>query len=411
MAQSIFLFDLDGVLVRPGGYRAAVRATVNYFTNRLGLGDQAPDDATVAIFEAQSITCEWDMVPILIARALDEAAARSGTALPDLPTIEAAEAWMTGHPRRDVVVDFAPFLRSLGRFAVPGEAASDVILAECMDGHSAQVFPHLAGQGVLRDLLSESRRLLRSRTTRVFENYALGDVVFTRDTGLPAVVRSESLLAMNDEPLLSEAARADLLALRSAGNLAFAAYTARPSRPVAPPDELLAVYAAEAEMALERIGIPDFPLIGSGQTGEVAHRLGEKEDRLTKPSPYHALAAIAAAMTGDRLSALDWTERVYRRFERDEGSSGSEALNRLAAFSDLAGRLELHIFEDSPAGMRGGKHAAELIERLGGKVSLRLWGISDHPEKAAALRSEGAQVFADVNQAITAATACLPASR
>ncbi len=33
----VLLLDIDGVLVRPGGYRAALHATLNYFVNLMGL--------------------------------------------------------------------------------------------------------------------------------------------------------------------------------------------------------------------------------------------------------------------------------------------------------------------------------------------------------------------------------------
>ena len=35
--QGASLFDIDGVLVEPSGYRAAVQATLHYFTRRMGL--------------------------------------------------------------------------------------------------------------------------------------------------------------------------------------------------------------------------------------------------------------------------------------------------------------------------------------------------------------------------------------
>ena len=34
---SVLLLDIDGVLVKPGGYRAALHATLNYFVNLMGL--------------------------------------------------------------------------------------------------------------------------------------------------------------------------------------------------------------------------------------------------------------------------------------------------------------------------------------------------------------------------------------
>lgn len=397
----VFLFDLDGVLVRPGGYRASVQATVNYFTNQLGLGNLAPDEATIGIFEAQGVTCEWDMVPLLLLAVLDQAQVHS----PHLGPLESWEAARNGMQvaRVDLpIIDFAPYLRQMGRYIRPGEAASDSILAACRLGQAGDLFLALQGQGVLAELLSSTRWLARSRVTQVFETFALGDQVFTQATGLPAQLRSESLLARYDLPLLASDSRDRLVALRAQDRLRFAAYTARPSQPDGQPDELLAMYVPEAEMALAQIGIDAFPLVGTGQMGEASRQLGEPEERLTKPAPYHAIAAAATAWTGDRCAALEWTEQLFCCFERNQNCASVKA--RLGAEqAALPANLQLHIFEDSPTGMRGGKLAAELLAQLGINVQLNLWGVSEHAEKAAALRLEGAQVFPDVNQALDAA--------
>jgi hypothetical protein len=69
----------------------------------------------------------------------------------------------------------------------------------------------------------------------------------------------------------------------------------------------------------------------------------------------------------------------------------------------LPERLTLHIFEDSPTGMAGGIEASRLLAGLGMAVDLLLWGVTAHPEKAAALTRTGASVFPDVNQALLAA--------
>lgn len=37
--RRVLLFDLDGVLVAPHGYRRAIHATLKHFTCRMGLGD------------------------------------------------------------------------------------------------------------------------------------------------------------------------------------------------------------------------------------------------------------------------------------------------------------------------------------------------------------------------------------
>jgi hypothetical protein len=71
------------------------------------------------------------------------------------------------------------------------------------------------------------------------------------------------------------------------------------------------------------------------------------------------------------------------------------------ASTRLPEKLSLHIFEDSPAGLRGGMLAASMIRDLGADVSLHLWGVSDHTEKQEALQAVGAKVFPDVNQAVS----------
>lgn len=394
MKPDIILFDLDGVLVQPGGYRAAVRATVNHFGGLLGLGEIAPDDETVAIFEAEGITCEWDMIPVILAFALDRALAQAD-AVPPLDSFQAACDWLRNRPVGDLTLDYAPAFRGLGRYTRPGEIPAETLLRLCEDGLGRELFPNLTGHGVLRELFSHTRRPSRSRTTHIFETFVLGDEAYSRAMRLPAEVRSESLLARCDRPLLLPHVRDRLLAWREQQKLHMAAYTARPSLPLMAVEDPLAVYAPEAEMALHLVGLESIPLMGTGQMGQTAVMLDENEDRLTKPAPYHALAAIVAAWSGDRGAALEWAAAAFRHYERGEPAE------RLADGATLLpAAFTLHIFEDSPAGMRGGKRAAELLRKLGRSVDLKLWGVSQHPEKVSALEQEGALVSADVNTAL-----------
>ena len=401
MDPTIFLFDLDGVLVKPGGYRAAVRATINYFTGQMGLGDLAPDDDTIAIFEAQGVTCEWDMVPLVLAIILDAAVERS-LPITALDTFQSACAWLNEHPLPSLEIDFAPRLREFGRFAHPGEPPAETILAACLKDALNSPFPRLSGSGVLQQLLGATRRLETSRTTAVFETFTLGHEVYTRATGMPVEVQSEPLLVLHDQALLNPQTRDRLRWLSQHQGLRMSAYTARPSLPDQMPDEFLAMFTPEAEMALDVIGWPELLLVGSGQTGEASRRLGEHEERMTKPSPYHAVAAIAAAWMDSRPAALAWMRQVFCFYERGDLRPPLPLVNGAAPQA-----LRLHIFEDSPTGMRGGLAAVSLFEGLGLPVKLHLWGVSEHIEKAAALRALGAEVFADVNQAVDAALSTL----
>ncbi len=58
----IILLDIDGVLVHPGGYRAALRATVQRF-----IGDVEIREDLLTDFEKRGISSEWDMSPLIVA--------------------------------------------------------------------------------------------------------------------------------------------------------------------------------------------------------------------------------------------------------------------------------------------------------------------------------------------------------
>jgi phosphoglycolate phosphatase-like HAD superfamily hydrolase len=54
--MNIWLFDLDGVLIHPGGYREALRRTVAHFSRRAGYPDEPLAEETIEAFEANGIT-------------------------------------------------------------------------------------------------------------------------------------------------------------------------------------------------------------------------------------------------------------------------------------------------------------------------------------------------------------------
>jgi hypothetical protein len=405
MKPVIFLFDLDGVLVRPGGYRAAVQATVNHFARWLGLPELAPDEPTIAIFEAQGITGEWDMIPLSLAILIDHAAG----ALPpgSYPSLAAMRSQISRHPLPDLKVAYAPVIRRLGAYLQPGEAPADVFLAVCQAEQDSELFPNLSGEGVLCELLANTRKLGLSPTTRIFEHLVLGHNFYQRSLGLPPEIESEAYLTVYDRSLLAPATRDQLLEMRQQAGLAMVAYTARPSAwqgAWADGEALPAMFAPEAEMALLLAGMDSIPLVGYGQMGGLALQLGLAEEALLKPSPFHAMTAITAAWTGSIPAALEWLAQVYANQVRGNKSA--------PGLETAAGRLpeaaQVHIFEDSSIGMAGGKQAVALLGAQGLHVDLHLWGIATHAEKKAALQAVGAHhIFADVNQAVAYAVAML----
>ena len=397
MKPVIFLFDLDGVLVRPGGYRAAVQATVNHFARWLGLPEAAPSEETIAIFEAQGITGEWDMIPLTLAILLDTAAGFSPAG--SFSSLDSIRAQVRSSPLPDLRVDYAPAIRRLGAYLQPGEAPADVFLAACQSGQARDLFPNLRGQFILTELLANTRKLGLSATTRIFEHLVLGHEVYQQSLGLPVEIQSISYLSAHDRPLLTPAARGRLLDLRAQAGLRMAAYTARPSAwqgQWSDGESLPAMFAPEAEMALQLVGMETIPLVGYGQMGGLALQLGLTEEALLKPSPFHSMAAIAAAWTGDRPAALAWLGQVFTSIQHGQPRPGLAT-----PAGPLPPAADVHIFEDSSLGMAGGKQAVQLLQDLGMAIDLHLWGVATHAEKVIALQAVGASiVFSDVNQAV-----------
>ena len=118
--RTVLLLDIDGVLVKPGGYRAALHATLNYFVNLMGLPNFEFPEEKLAGFERRGITSEWDMVPLLLA-VLWEDILSQGKGL-NLPSDVSSAARIIGQnlngykrysPWRTILFAFAenPFLR------------------------------------------------------------------------------------------------------------------------------------------------------------------------------------------------------------------------------------------------------------------------------------------------------------
>ena len=391
MMGSIYLFDVDGVLVLPGGYRASVRATVNALAQRMGLGPIAPSDDVIAIFESQGITCEWDMIPILLALGIEAALAQANQTV-GVASLQAAIDELPALHLECLQIDFAPVLRTLGAYVKVGQSPAESLL----ENPPFVLFPRLARQGVLRDLFSHTRSLTRSLTTRYFALYALGSEEYRALTGAEAPYAAPSLLLQEDRPLLNAAMREALLTALSARQVRAAAFTARPSLPLNPAAEGLAVYAPEAEAALKLVGLESLMLVGSGQMTEAALRLGENVDRMVKPAAYHALAAALSAWMEDRCAALAWVEQAFLHFERGAPAPA------LPFYQPTDAPWKLCVFEDSPSGMHAVKEAARMLQQLGVPVSVELSGITTHPEKQRALQREGAVIYTDINEALCA---------
>jgi len=341
-AQSaIYLFDMDAVLLHPGGYRVALMATVNFFSREMGLGECAPTLHEIEVFESVGITSEWDSAPMCIA------------------------ALMLNGKR----VDYAELARRVSAETKSGECPAEA---------AYRVF--FQTSEVYEDLLLHSRDIHRSRVLQVFQQFTLGDH-YESTYGLKRTFENGhgSLLLKHDRKAITSP-----VPERSA------IYTARPSKP--PRDVPMQIgYAPEAELGAELVGLSHLPLIGFGRLQLLAEKVGGQGEHYIKPSPVHALAAIGAAFGFPESESLLMAASGCLRAE----AWARGELN--TRFESLRG-VRVTVFEDSATSIQGVRQAVNLIGgqcvgigiSSGGPKLERLEKISDrvYPSIDAALQGE-----------------------
>lgn len=359
----IILLDVDGVLVHPGGYRAALRATVNYFIEpQLDIQEK-----TLTNLEKLGISSEWDMSPLLLASYWTDILSRQP--IQNLPSDVSSAAIEINRQRK---VDAPAHLSILEFSLVAGQYPAETAFhAGCFAS-----IPY----DLRKNLLTETRNVHKSHTTRIFQHFTLGSKQFAETYNLPAEFETKSFLLTRDRPNINDEIRAKL----RQSNHHLAAFTARPS---GPPHEVAGStpgFAPEAELALELVGLPDIPLIAFGKLEYLASQYGLEPATLVKPSPVQALAAALAAWTGEEWPALQAANHW-----RETG-----ILNEM--FNQLPKTFELIVVEDTMGGIHSVRSAGEILKKAGLDVNVRAIGLtSGNSAKTSAFEHAGVQYFQD----------------
>lgn len=206
----IILLDIDGVLVQPGGYRAALRATVHRFIDP----DFEIREELLTDFEKRGISSEWDMSPLIIAAYWNSI--MSQQPMPNLPddvsaaTREIQSQRRTNPPKQLSIPEFGLVV---GQY--PAETA---FRAGCFSS---------IPETLRKNLLTGTRDVRKSHSMRTFQHFTLGSKYFEETYNLPAEFETESLLLEHDHSNLDESIRAAV----SQNDHHVAAFTARPSHP------------------------------------------------------------------------------------------------------------------------------------------------------------------------------------
>ncbi len=391
---NIFLFDIDGVLIRPGGYRAAVKESLRILLERMGFPQNEgllPQEEDMSLFEAQSISSEWDMVPICLGVILSKLVEQH----PDLKLAPdlwemcdavRAQGWTDGN--YPTSIDYRQAILQVGARRQVGVPPAESALSLALDP-ALYFLPGLSQQpALLRNLFSCTRQVTDAPTTRLFQQVSLGSDIFRQSYGIEPEIESISLLETYDEPLMTGEWQAWIKQRQQNGELQAVAYTARPSIPPIPGVNHPGGYSPEAELALRRAGLEGIPLVGYGHMEYIARIYGEAPEAFLKPSPVQALAAVFLACGLESLPALHAAVRFYQD-------------GRLPEALDRQNQRTIHVFEDSAGGIGAALQAVELLQKAGFPIEGRAWGIATQPDKIQALQKVCRKVYTDINAVLS----------
>jgi len=357
----IILLDIDGVLVHAGGYRAALRATVNHFAgNSIDINETILSD-----LERRGISSEWDMVPLLL-----------------------ASYWnliLSQQPMHDLPDDISAAAQEIQRRVhLNGSRSFSIPEFDLIDGQYPAESAFRAGcfssvpYELQKNLLTETRNVHASHTMRIFQNYSLGTENFRSTYQIPAELNTDSFLLAYDRSNIDENVRAKL----RQPNIFPVAFTARPSAPPRGSGEPSLGYAPEAELGLALTELENIPIMAFGKLEYIARRRGLDPVKLVKPSPVHALAGVIAAFTGDEWLAIQSAADWYQTGRLND------------SFMTIPEAFDLIVIEDTLGGIRSTQAAGEILKQAGFQVNVHLFGLtSGNPKKAAAFKDAGVPHF------------------
>jgi hypothetical protein len=384
MKKTILLFDMDGVLVEPGRYRASLENSLNFFGRNMGWDSLYPGEATIAWFESRGIISEWDIVPLFLAGTFEtiiEKHPNLGFPADLISACETVKGVRIPKPR----IEIENLIEKVPGLMKPGFTICDLVLNQADSKPGSKIFPRLSRSPLIGSILLNTRDIQKNMITRVFQEIFLGEDLFKESFHLPAICDDHATQYIVDNQLISPEWNEKLKNRWQDGLVYMAIYTARPSR-VGSATENSIQFSPEADIVVDQLGWQNIPVIGLGQLHYAAGQIGCTADDLIKPSPIQALGAIGSALNLNPLPAIQ--------------AGWDLLIKNNTAYYDSFPELDVHIFEDSPSGIVGVKQAIDLLVRQGVSVTLNKWGISTDINKIDRLMELEARIMPSVNEAL-----------
>lgn len=376
----LFLFDVDGVLINPLGYKEALSAAVEYFAERLGQPKAKLTYEEIALFEACGLTNEWDSLAMCVSLMLAGALAEHEDLLRNTFDLTAETVRRAGYGGKRP--DFGALAREVRTRNPEGMRPSHTVRDILMERTEKHIHP------LLHELL-DNVYTIGAPTTRIFQHYTLGSERFKETYGTNPEIKVASQLLIHDVPHIQSGVLEEFLSREYEVSI----YTARPSLPPADLTEEAreklntAEYPPEGDLAAGLLGVIDkVPIIGAGRVMWLASKNGASVADYMKPSPVQAMAAIAAAISFEEATALEAAITFL------EGGKLTPPLDKLQGRS-----THVIVFEDSVGGITAVKRAVEALSEAGIDITVEAVGVAREQTKKDVLAAVADRVIEDIN--------------
>lgn len=368
MTSKYILFDMDGVLLQPGGYHQALKATVRRIGIALGVPAVDLSDDQIAHFEALSVTNEWDSAAICAALTLLKAWQFD-------PDVRFGENPLEGDVLTEQEPEIDPFLETFDDVRdLPTVSAYEKIAREnpwLKDGQRDH----------LKKILYYSRDIYQSPVLPWHQETVLGSKAFQSNYGLEPELKTESYLSQYDRQVMTPGTKKSIQQWLANPDHRAGIMTNRPSG--TPPGYLS---SPEAELGARLVEVDHLPLLGSGMLAWFASTQCDLPDHtFLKPNPVHALALMQMCRDESATNALRLAYDLWR------GEGKREDWHKFEG-------SQVRIFEDAVKGLQAGNSAQMLLQKKGVDFELRLIGISNNPIKRGELEKIADIVYSDINQ-------------
>lgn len=371
MNRKFILFDMDGVLLSPGGYKHALIESISRVGLALGMTHVSLTDAQIARFETLHVTNEWDTLAICTAIMLVEIWQEN-------PSIRyKGEISQTSQESTIILPNFDDFLSKFpGDRDLPGHQAYEMILRENPSLINSQKFH-------LKDILFNCRDIYQSLTLPPHLETVLGSSLYQDYYGLEPKLNTESFLLKYDRPLISEEQKLSLSKWLASPHHFAGILTNRPNRI---PKQIIS--SPEAELGVKLINLENFPILGSGTLEWYSENFhGNEAHTFLKPNPVHSLALLRMCLGFKTYEAIKIAVDLWQNIGNQDN------------WHQFDGD-KIIIFEDSAKGLISARRAVELLRNQGINLDLLRVGVSNNPIKIKALEPHADVHIENINQII-----------